>query len=78
MNFILLQLLWAGRKIVQIGQTELKKPNIGFFRLPEGVRGYVERRGLFKTQGFKTEEIREMTNFLLKFIFLFYITVIIK
>ena len=38
MNFILRQLLGARRKIVQIGQTELRKPNIGFLRLPEGVR----------------------------------------
>ena len=26
MNFILLQLLWGGRKIAQIGQTEPTKP----------------------------------------------------
>ena len=78
MKFILLQLLWAGRKIVQIGQTELRKPNVGFLRLPEGVRGYVERRSLFETQGFKTEEIRQMTNFFLKVMFLFYIVIIIK
>ena len=36
-----------------------------------------ERRSLFKTQGIKTEEIRRMTNFLFKFIFLFYIMVML-
>ncbi len=42
---------WGERKIAEIGQTELRKPILGFLRLPEGVRWYVERRSLFKTQG---------------------------
>jgi len=43
---------WAGRKIVQIRQTE----PVGV--CPEGVRGYAEWFGLAKTQGNKKEEIR--------------------
>ena len=31
MKFILLQLFWAGRKIVQIGQTEPTKPFQGLY-----------------------------------------------
>ena len=33
--------------MIQNGQTELKKPVSCFFRLPEGVRWYVERQSLF-------------------------------
>ena len=50
---LLLQPLFRGeRKRAQIGQTE---PNRRF-GLPEGVRGYVERRSLFKTQGMLLQE----------------------
>jgi len=42
--------------MLQNGQTELTKPDIGFVRLPEGVHGYVERRGLFVAKRLKNIE----------------------
>ena len=51
----------AGRKIVQIGQTE----PVGV--CPEAVHRYSEWFSLFKTQGNKKEEIR-FSNFFLKII----------
>ena len=61
---ILLRPLWVGRKIVQIGQTE----PVGVY--PEGVRWYVEWFSLFKTQGNKKEEIRQMPDFYIKLYYL--------
>ena len=51
---------WAGRKIVQIRQTEPAGA------CPEGVRVYAEWFGLAKTQGDKTEEISHLADFYIK------------
>ena len=39
--------------MLQNGQTELIKPDIGFISLPEDVHGYVERRSLFVAKRLK-------------------------
>ena len=51
---------WAGRKIVQIGQTEPKGV------CPESVHRYAEWFSLFETQGNKKEEIGHLPDFFLK------------
>ncbi len=56
---------WAGRKIVQIRQTE----PVGV--CPEDVRWYIERFSLSETQGNKNRRNSKHSNFFLEFCVIF-------
>jgi len=49
--------------MLQNGQTELTKPIPRLCQVPEGVRGYVERRSLFVAKRLKNRKIEHIEIF---------------